>query len=431
MPRHLSLALLLLVLGCNRAETVRFATFNSALSKQQPGELLETMRTKENGQAKAVAEIIQRVRPDVLLLQEFDYHPHHGGECDPDGQTLALFQTNYLSVGQNGAEPITYEHIYLAPSNTGIPTGVDLNKDGIIAPAPGAEVGTDAYAADCHGYGKFPGHYVFVILSKYPIDRENIRTFGEFLWKDLPDNHLPEGYYSEEAKDVLRLSSKNHVDVPITIGDETIHVLASHPTPPAFDGPEDRNGLRNADEILFWQLYLSDGLAAAAPPKEVKVDRRSWFERVNDLFSPTTTTDVVHRAAGRRAVIMGDLNADPEDGEAHAFLSPPDFSYRPIEMLLARTDFTPTSPGGVAAAKRQAGRISRTRPIPPPIPRIGTTTPNAAPATSASITSSPPVTSRCSAAASSGRPRTSRSGAPPSKPSNAPASTGWSGWMSE
>jgi hypothetical protein len=38
------------------------------------------------------------------------------------------------------------------------------------------------------------------------------------------------------------------LDVPIDFDGRIIHLLASHPTPPMFDGPEDRNGMRNADE---------------------------------------------------------------------------------------------------------------------------------------------------------------------------------------
>ena len=55
---------------------------------------------------------------------------------------------------------------------------------------------------------------------------------------------------------VLRLSCKIHWDVPVQIGSETVHFLVSHPTPPAFDGPEDRNGRRNHDEIRFWADYI-------------------------------------------------------------------------------------------------------------------------------------------------------------------------------
>ena len=35
-----------------------------------------------------------------------------------------------------------------------------------------------------------------------------------------------------------------------------VHFLVSHPTPPTFDGAEDRNGTRNHDEIRFWADYI-------------------------------------------------------------------------------------------------------------------------------------------------------------------------------
>ncbi len=61
--------------------------------------------------------------------------------------------------------------------------------------------------------------------------------------------------------DSFRLSSKSHWDVPIEIGKKTVHFLVSHPTPPVFDGPEDRNGTRNHDEIRFWADYVGPGAA--------------------------------------------------------------------------------------------------------------------------------------------------------------------------
>jgi hypothetical protein len=38
-----------------------------------------------------------------------------------------------------------------------------------------------------------------------------------------------------------------------------VHFLVSHSTLPVFDGPEDRNGRRNFDEIRFWADYISPG----------------------------------------------------------------------------------------------------------------------------------------------------------------------------
>ena len=60
-------------------------------------------------------------------------------------------------------------------------------------------------------------------------------------------------WYSEQERNIMRLSSKSHWDVPVNIGGQIIHLLASHPTPPIFDGIEDRNGRRNHDEIRFWR----------------------------------------------------------------------------------------------------------------------------------------------------------------------------------
>ena len=385
---RLALLLTLLAAGCARAEPVRFATFNAALSRESPGELLAAMRTRDDGQAKAVAAVIQAARPDVLVLQEFD----HGPGYDPDGEALRLFQANYLAVPQqDDLEPISYEHVYLAPSNTGKPTGVDLNGDGLVAPCPGAEVGTEAYAADCHGWGTFPGQYAFVILSKHPIDRDGTRTFGNVLWKDLPDNSMPTDFYSDEARAVLRLSSKNHVDVPVKVGDETIHVLAAHPTPPVFDGPEDRNGRRNHDEVGLFENMIAaprfgggfpndQGRLAIGPYREVPGGPMIW-QRLLFFWHPGSYVVYTPDYEPMPFIVMGDLNADPNDGDtyrpaalSHLSSDPAAWCLTPyvtslmvqndplssaIDQLLGdervNADHVPISPGGVAAAERQGG----------------------------------------------------------------------------
>ena len=80
---------------------VRVATFNASLNRAAAGALLRDLSTPDDAQVRAVAEIIQRVRPDILLLQEFDY--------DAAGASLAAFQANYLDRSQNGQPPIHYE----------------------------------------------------------------------------------------------------------------------------------------------------------------------------------------------------------------------------------------------------------------------------------------------------------------------------------
>ena len=52
---------------------VRFSTFNASLNRNAAGQLVADLSTPTNAQAATVAEIIQRVRPDVLLINEFDF----------------------------------------------------------------------------------------------------------------------------------------------------------------------------------------------------------------------------------------------------------------------------------------------------------------------------------------------------------------------
>jgi uncharacterized protein len=288
--------------------SIRFATFNTSLNRANSGELIQDLSTPDNPQAQAVAEIIQRVRPDVLLLNEFDY--------DKTRRAIRLFQRNYLGKGQNGARAIRYPHYYLAESNTGIPTGYDLDHDG-ATDGPG----------DAQGFGTFPGQYGMVLLSRYPIDQRRIRVFQKFLWKEMPENLIPEGWYSEAALENLRLSSKSHWDIPVRVKGREVHVLASHPTPPVFDGEEDRNGRRNHDEIRFWLDYISGA--------DYAYDDKGRHGGLSDKS---------------RFVILGDMNADPRDGDS---------TNNPLGSLLAspriNTSITPASLGAAEASLRQAG----------------------------------------------------------------------------
>jgi hypothetical protein len=202
----------------------------------------------------------------------------------------------------------------VAPSNTGIPSGFDLNNDGSVG-------GPD----DAFGFGFFPGQYGMAVFSMYPIDYENIRTFQMFLWKDMPGALLPKypdgtDWYSPEELEVFRLSSKSHWDVPILIGGKTVHLLTSHPTPPVFDGPEDRNGTRNHDEIRFWADYV--------------IPSRSGY-----IYDDAGNEGGL--APGAMFVIAGDQNSDPYDGD-----SIPGSAQLLLEHPLVNTKVTPSSEGG-------------------------------------------------------------------------------------
>jgi hypothetical protein len=265
------------------------------------------------------AEIIQRTRPDVLLINEFDFVENN--------VAAELFRDNYLSVSQNGVEPIDYDYFFVAPSNTGIPAGFDFNNNGVIG-------GAD----DAYGFGFFPGQFGMAVYSRYPIDYDSIRTFQHFLWKDMPGALLPDDpatptpadWYSPAELAVFRLSSKSHWDIPIEIANKTVHFLVSHPTPPVFDGPEDRNGTRNFDEIRLWADYITPG------------NTSRYIYDDNGQYGGLKP--------GEMFVIAGDQNSDPLDGD-----SIPGSIQQLIEHPLVNTKVTPTSPGGPQQAALQGG----------------------------------------------------------------------------
>ena len=239
------------ITGCAQPEkNIRVATFNIwELSTEKLNDV-NAVGTGQHEQVLAARDIIQQVRPDILVLNEIDHDYAFPNDL---ARNVRQFRSAYLEGGKN---PIDYPHLYVAACNTGIRTGLDLDGDGIVADS--SHVGTRVHGNDCFGYGSYPGQYSMALLSKYPIDTSQVRTFQKFLWKDLSGNHIPADYYPPEVIDIFRLSSKSHWDVPVQIKGKTVHLLLSHPTPPVFDGPEDRNGRRNFDEIKFWVHYLAN-----------------------------------------------------------------------------------------------------------------------------------------------------------------------------
>jgi hypothetical protein len=304
---------------------VRFSTFNASLNRNAESQIATDLATPGNAQADAVAEIVQRVRPDVLLINEFDYVT-----ADPMGPVDDL-RDNYLEVAhgppEDRTEPIEYPFAYIAPSNTGVPSGLDLNNDGTVG-GPN----------DALGFGFFPGQFGMLVLSQYPIVTEDVRTFRDFRWADMPGARLPDDpatpaaadFYSAEELAVLPLSSKSHWDVPIDIDGRIVHFLVSHPTPPAFDGPERRNKLRNADEIRFWADYIAPG-------------RRSAY-----IYDDEGVTGGL--PMGTPFVIAGDQNSDPLDGDSESGAIQQLLDHNRIDASLP-----PESAGAVEASALQGG----------------------------------------------------------------------------
>lgn len=293
-------------------QPLRFATFNASLNRSAAGQLRAQLEAAVAGtvdpQIQAVLDIIEINDPDVLLINEFDT----GTDGDPS--TVALF-----------AQLAGYQYWFTAPSNTGVPSGLDLDNSGSVG-GPN----------DAFGFGFFPGQFGMAVFSKYPIDTAGARTFQLFRWADMPGAKLPvdpatgQSWYSPAELAVFRLSSKSHWDVPIDVGGRFVHFLVSHPTPPVFDGAEDRNGTRNFDEIRFWADYIRPGLRS-----KYIYDDEGQFGGLR---------------SGRPFVIAGDQNSDPLDGD-----SIPGAIQQLLDNGQINSKVTPASEGAVEASALQGG----------------------------------------------------------------------------
>jgi endonuclease/exonuclease/phosphatase family metal-dependent hydrolase len=323
-PRALLFALTLLCGACSHTGSaptaatpaapapaaLRLATYNTSLNSDEDGGLIAALQG-DSAQARKIAAVLQQVRPDLVLLNEFDYDDAH--------RAADLFQQRYLEVAQPlGGAPLHYPYRYLAPVNTGVPSGLDLDNDGSVG-------------------GNGPGQYGMLLLSRYPIDAAAVRSFRLFKWSAMPGALRPidpatgRTFYSDAVWAQLRLSSKSHWDVPVRTPLGVVHALVAHPTPPVFDGAEKRNAARNHDELRLWREYLDDRASA------------TWLcddaGRCGGL------------AADARFVMLGDLNNDVIDGEGRhdairALVEHPRVLHYP----------TPHSAGGEEAARAYAAQ---------------------------------------------------------------------------
>ncbi|MDX1781808.1 MAG: endonuclease/exonuclease/phosphatase family protein [Thalassovita sp.] len=217
---------------------------------------------KGDPQVQAVTRVLARADADIVVLQGIDF--------DRGAATLTALRAAIAAAG------INYPHLFALRPNSGWQTGLDLDGDGRIG-GP----------RDAQGYGRFAGQGGMAVLSRFPVDRQGVVDLSGLLWSDLDAAEGPSApdVLGGQAAKVQRLSSVGHWVVPVELPDnDRITLLVFHATPPVFDGSEDRNGYRNADELRLWLAYL-DG----------------------ELGTPLSAP----------FVIAGDANNDPRRGEGH------------------------------------------------------------------------------------------------------------------
>lgn len=242
--RMLSCVLALIVFPpCANSETLRVATFNTGLKRDGPGLLLRDIQRAKDPQIKAVIAVIAANAPDILALQGIDW--------DHDGAALDAL------ADQLGAAGAVYPYRFTRRPNSGMPTGLDMDGDHRLG-----------RPRDAQGYGEFSGQGGMAILSRYPILGDKVQDFTSLLWRDLPGAILPthpdgQPFPTAKAQAAQRLSNTGHWVVPIALPNgREMSLLTFHAGPPVFDGPEDKNGRRNHDEIRFWQLFMDGEFGA-------------------------------------------------------------------------------------------------------------------------------------------------------------------------
>lgn len=246
------------------AATLRVAVWNVELNRPGPGLLLRDIRRGEDSQVRAVIAGLVALKADAVLLVGLDW--------DARGAALDALADRLAEAGA------PYPHRFAPRPNTGVPTGLDLDRNG-----------RRGEARDAQGWGRFPGEGGMALLSRLPLDSAAARDFSALLWSDLPGARMPPD--TPEAERALQLlSSTGQWEVPLVLpSGGRLTILAFAATPPVFDGEEDRNGRRNRDEAAFW-LRLMDGSLAA----------RGWPPPAGPL------------------VLMGTANLDPADGDGDA-----------------------------------------------------------------------------------------------------------------
>ena len=230
-------------------------TFHTGLSRDGPGLMVRDLMADA---ADTDLRQLVAIAPDIVVLQNVDF--------DYDGIAVRLIRQRLADLGHE------MPHIFVTRPNTGIDSEFDLDQNGKLGEP-----------RDMLGYGRFSGQGGMLLLSRFPLVAGQAKNLSHMLWRDQDAPGLPvDGYYSDDVLAVLPLHSVAAWDVTIETPSRPLRILTSHASTPAFDGPEERTGLRNAADRRFWRRYV---------------------ERLDDQEAVF--------------VLLGTLNNDPGNGEGH------------------------------------------------------------------------------------------------------------------
>ena len=198
---------------------MRFAAYDAGLGRKGPGAMLLDLRRADDDQAEAALAVIAAADADVILLADVDW--------DHGGAGLAMLRERLAEAGRD------YPHALALAPNSGRPSGLDLDGDGRLG-GP----------RDSMGYGWFTGDSGLALLSRLPLGEP--RDLGGVLWADRAET---DGLMPDAGRGTVPLATTAQWVVPLAGRGASVVTMAAGT--PVFDGPEDRNGLRNAAELAL------------------------------------------------------------------------------------------------------------------------------------------------------------------------------------
>ncbi len=279
-------------------ETVRFATFHVDMAYDHSQGYFDLLaQTRATGEAQdprlanlaaVLQQTYQEAQPDVLLLTGIATQISEGGL--PDETAIIQFEQNYLAQPQaSDLSGLSYPYRYVAATNSGQFIPVDVNGDGKLA-----------LPEDAQGYGHFHGQNSFVLLSQYPLEPQQARTFRQFKWHQVEGVSKPlrdDGSELEEATwERLNVMDTNFVDIPMRLPDgRRVSLLLTQLVNQQPDEGARRSAWlqhRNGAQLNFIADYISD-----RKDGDYLVDDQGRRGGVN---------------LGRPFVLMGNLNNDED-----------------------------------------------------------------------------------------------------------------------
>ena len=281
--------------------------------------MLQALQRADDPSILAVVDVMKALDADILLITNIDYDARGDG-LDALGQLTEK-------------AGLAYPYRLALRPNNGIGSGLDLDGNGRFGEA-----------RDALGYGRFAGEAGMALLSRFPIVAEHVRNLNDIPWVSIAGNHAPSGTTAN-----LPLSSSGHWIVPIQLpGGAEVTILAFYATPPVFDGPEDRNGRRNADETALWSWLLAGRLREPAPSAPFIIMGQSNLDPVDgegrrDAISALLTNPVLQDVEPRGTALRQDINQRGDAALDTAFYDK--IGGLRVEVILPSADLKVTASG--------------------------------------------------------------------------------------